>query len=191
LGNPPWLKVEWQEAGVLGDYEPEFVLRKLSASKLAMLRADTFNAIPALEDAWRSEYEGCEGMQNFLNAQQNYPVLRGVQTNLYKCFLPQAWRLGTQKGVAGFLHPEGIYDDPKGGQLRAAVYPRLRAHFQFQNELNLFVEVDHHAKFSSNIYSACPGSVGFEHISNLYAPQTIDACFEHSGSGDIPGLKDE
>lgn len=51
LGNPPWLKVEWQEAGVLGDYEPEFVLRKLSASKLAMLRADTFNAIPALEAA--------------------------------------------------------------------------------------------------------------------------------------------
>ena len=50
-------------------------------------------------------------MQNFLNAQQNYPVLRGVQTNLYKCFLPQAWRLGAQKGVAGFLHPEGIYDD--------------------------------------------------------------------------------
>lgn len=101
------------------------------------------------------------------------------------------WRLGAQKGVAGFLHPEGIYDDPKGGQLRAAVYPRLRAHFQFQNELNLFVEVDHHAKFSSNIYSASPSTVGFEHISNLYAPQTIDACFEHSGSGDIPGLKDE
>ncbi|EFW65232.1 hypothetical protein ECoD_01996 [Escherichia coli O157:H7 str. EC1212] len=191
LGNPPWLKVEWQEAGVLGDYEPEFVLRKLSASKLATLRIDTFNQIPALEAAWRSEYEGCEGMQNFLNAQQNYPVLRGVQTNLYKCFLPQAWRLGAQKGVAGFLHPEGIYDDPKGGQLRAAVYPRLRAHFQFQNELNLFVEVDHHAKFSSNIYSASPSTVGFEHISNLYAPQTIDACFEHSGSGDIPGLKDE
>ena len=191
LGNPPWLKVEWQEAGVLGDYEPEFVLRKLSASKLATLRVDTFNQIPALEAAWRSEYEGCEGMQNFLNAQQNYPVLRGVQTNLYKCFLPQAWRLGAQKGVAGFLHPEGIYDDPKGGQLRAAVYPRLRAHFQFQNELNLFVEVDHHAKFSSNIYSASPSTVGFEHISNLYAPQTIDACFEHSGSGDIPGLKDE
>ncbi|MGU4553926.1 hypothetical protein ACVUTM_22985, partial [Escherichia coli] len=191
LENPPWLKVEWQEAGVLGDYEPEFVLRKLSASKLATLRVDTFNQIPALEAAWRSEYEGCEGMQNFLNAQQNYPVLRGVQTNLYKCFLPQAWRLGAEKGVAGFLHPEGIYDDPKGGQLRAAVYPRLRAHFQFQNELNLFVEVDHHAKFSSNIYSASLGTVGFEHISNLYAPQTIDACFEHSGCGDIPGIKDE
>ncbi|EBS3666140.1 hypothetical protein DPD43_23155, partial [Salmonella enterica subsp. enterica serovar Telelkebir] len=191
LGNPPWLRVEWQEAGVLGDFEPEFVLRKLSASKLATLRIDTFNQIPALEEAWRSEYEGCEGMQNFLNAQQNYAVLAGQKANLYKCFLPQAWRLGARKGVAGFLHPEGIYDDPKGGQLRASVYPRLRAHFQFQNELNLFVEVDHHAKFSSNIYSASPSLVGFEHISNLYTPQTIDACFDHSGGGEIPGIKDE
>ena len=35
LGNPPWLKVEWNEGGVLGDYNPQFVLRKLSATKLA------------------------------------------------------------------------------------------------------------------------------------------------------------
>lgn len=191
LGNPPWLKVEWQEAGVLGDYEPEFVLRKLSASKLVTLREQTFNHIPELEAAWRSEYEGCEGMQNFLNAQQNYSVLSGQKANLYKCFLPQAWRLGAEKGVAGFLHPEGIYDDPKGGQLRAAVYPRLRAHFQFQNELSLFAEVDHHVKFSCNIYSSSLDDSEFVHISNLYTPQTIDTCFEHSGGGDIPGIKDE
>ncbi|EDR2128723.1 hypothetical protein GPO20_004798, partial [Salmonella enterica] len=31
----------------------------------------------------------------------------------------------------------------------------------------------------------------FEHISNLYTPQTIDACFDHSGGGEIPGIKDE
>ncbi|HCI4221462.1 TPA: class I SAM-dependent DNA methyltransferase [Klebsiella quasipneumoniae subsp. quasipneumoniae] len=191
LGNPPWLKVEWQEAGVLGDYEPEFVLRKLSASKLATLRADTFNAIPALEAAWRSEYEGCEGMQNFLNAQQNYPVLRGVQTNLYKCFLPQAWRLGAQKGVAGFLHPEGIYDDPKGGQLRASVYPRLRAHFQFQNQHMLF-PIAHRAKYSINIYTALPSlPVSFISIANLFSAKTIELCFAHDGSGEVGGIKDD
>ncbi|WP_410214773.1 DNA methyltransferase family protein [Klebsiella variicola] len=191
LGNPPWLKVEWQEAGVLGDYEPEFVLRKLSASKLAMLRVDTFNAIPALEDAWRSEYEGCEGMQNFLNAQQNYPVLRGVQTNLYKCFLPQAWRLGVQKGVAGFLHPEGIYDDPKGGQLRASVYPRLRAHFQFQNQHMLF-PIAHRAKYSINIYTALPSlPVSFISVANLFSAKTIELCFAHDGSGEVGGIKDD
>lgn len=191
LGNPPWLKVEWQEAGVLGDYEPEFVLRKLSASKLATLRVDTFNQIPALEAAWRSEYEGCEGMQNFLNAQQNYPVLRGVQTNLYKCFLPQAWRLGAEKGVAGFLHPEGIYDDPKGGQLRAAVYPRLRAHFQFQNQHMLF-PIGHRVKFSINIYTASPNqSVGFINIANLFSAKTIELCLAHDGSGEVGGIKDD
>ena len=191
LGNPPWLKVEWQEAGVLGDYEPEFVLRKLSASKLATLRIDTFNQIPALEAAWRSEYEGCEGMQNFLNAQQNYPVLRGVQTNLYKCFLPQAWRLGAEKGVAGFLHPEGIYDDPKGGQLRASVYPRLRAHFQFINETKLFTEVHNQTLFSINVYGPYSQIVAFSNIANLFIPQTIDACFEHKGEGIVPGIKEE
>ncbi|MCW0937424.1 class I SAM-dependent DNA methyltransferase [Pantoea sp. RG18] len=191
LGNPPWLKVEWQEAGVLGDYEPEFVLRKLSASKLVTLRDQIFNHIPALEDAWRSEYEGCEGMQNFLNAQQNYTVLRGVQTNLYKCFLPQAWRLGAKSGVAGFLHPEGIYDDPKGGQLRAAVYPRLRAHFQFINETKLFSEVHNQTLFSINVYGPFCFSPEFSHVSNLFIPQTIDASFEHKGEGIVPGIKEE
>ena len=28
LGNPPWIKVEWEEAGVLGDHNPAFVLRR-------------------------------------------------------------------------------------------------------------------------------------------------------------------
>ncbi|EMZ5184905.1 class I SAM-dependent DNA methyltransferase [Yersinia enterocolitica] len=190
LGNPPWLKVEWQESGVLGDYEPEFVLRNLSASKLANLREQIFNQIPALEDAWRSEYEGCEGMQNFLNAQQNYPVLRGVQTNLYKCFLPQAWRLGAEKGVAGFLHPEGIYDDPKGGQLRAAVYPRLRAHFQFVNVKKLFAEILHWVTYSINIYGPEKKTPQFNTMANLYLPNTIDASFCGDCYAPVPGLKD-
>ncbi len=51
--------------------------------------------------------------------------------------------LGSDQGVSGFLHPEGIYDDPKGGLFRAEVYPTIKEHFQFQNELNLFAEVDH------------------------------------------------
>jgi hypothetical protein len=69
----------------------------------------------------------------------------------------------------GFLHPEGVYDDPKGGILRAAIYPRLRDHYQFINELNLFLEVDHHAKYGVNVF-ACAGSNGalFHHASNLW-----------------------
>ncbi|MGE6150209.1 hypothetical protein ACLHZ5_20575 [Aeromonas media] len=191
LGNPPWLKVEWQEAGVLGDFEPEFVLRKLSASKLTTLRDEAFAQYPALEAAWLSEYEGCEGTQNYLNALQNYPVLKGTQTNLYKCFLPQAWRLGAEQGVSGFLHPEGIYDDPKGGLLRASVYPRLRAHFQFQNQRILF-PIGDRVKYSINIYTAAAGEqISFVNIANLFSPKTVGLCFEHDGSGEVGGIKDE
>lgn len=193
LGNPPWLKVEWQEAGVLGDYEPEFVLGRLSASKMATLRHETFNRIPLLENAWRNEYEGCEGMQNFLNAQQNYPVLRGVQTNLYKCFLPQAWRLGAQKGVAGFLHPEGIYEDPKGSQLRSVVYHRLRAHFQFVNVKKLFAEILHWVTYSINIYGSTKSECQFYSMANLYHPSTVELSFGNDFNSDtkVPGLKDD
>ncbi|MFQ2026145.1 hypothetical protein ACK355_13545 [Aeromonas veronii] len=191
LGNPPWLKVEWQEAGVLGDFEPEFVLRKLSASKLTTLRDEAFEQYPALEAAWRSEYEGCEGTQNYLNALQNYPLLAGQKANLYKCFLPQAWRLGAEQGVSGFLHPEGIYDDPKGGLLRASLYPRLRAHFQFHNELSLFAEVHHATMFSINIYGPQQSEPAFINMSNVYAVSSIDASFSHNNQSPVPGIKDE
>ena len=76
--------------------------------------------------------------QNFLSATQNYPELMGIRTNLYKCFLPQVWHFGNPSYIAGLLHPEGIYDDARGGHLRSLVYPRLRAHYQFQNEKLLF-----------------------------------------------------
>jgi hypothetical protein len=64
-----------------------------------------------------------------------YSLLQGQKTNLYKCFITRAWAIGFEQSVAAFLHPEGVYDDPRGGPLRAALYPRLRGHFQFINRL--------------------------------------------------------
>lgn len=116
LGNPPWRKVEWQEGGVLGDYNPRFVLHNLSAKQLTDEREAAFVRSPELEHAWFAELTEAEGSQAFLNATQNYPQLKGLQTNLYKCFLPRAWANVNGQGVSGFLHPEGIYDDPKGGK---------------------------------------------------------------------------
>lgn len=52
-------------------------------------------------------------MGQFLNATQNYPLLKGQQSNLFKCFLPLVWQVGS--GVQALLHPEGPYDDPNGG----------------------------------------------------------------------------
>ena len=189
LGNPPWIKVEWKEAGVLGDFDPSLVLRKRSAVELTRGRDGAFERLDGLREAWIGEAEESEATQAFLNAMQNYQVLAGQQTNLYKCFIPQAWMIGGEAGVTGFLHPEGIYDDPKGGAFRREVYSRLRSHFQFQNSLMVF-PIAHRSQFSVNVYGASRQSPRFDHIANLFVPATVDASVGHHGGGDVPGIKD-
>ena len=72
LGNPPWLKIEWNEAGILGEVNPLFAIRKLNATEISKLRADAFTRFSGLREAWTAELEEAEATQNFLNAFQNY-----------------------------------------------------------------------------------------------------------------------
>jgi hypothetical protein len=191
LGNPPWLRVEWNEAGILGEVNPLFAIRKLNATEIAKLRADAFARFPGLQEAWTAELEESEATQNFLNATQNYPLLKGMKANLYKCFLPLGWKIAGAKGIAGYLHPEGPYDDPEGGGLRENLYRRLRNHFQFVNEGHLFAEVHNLTKYSVNVYGPDRGKVLFDNLANLFFPATIDASFNHDGTGTVGGYKDE
>ena len=188
IGNPPWIKIEWNEQGVLADANPMFAVKKLTAAQT------THERQTALENAhthsmYFAEYEMLSGEQNFLNAVQNYPALKGQQTNLFKCFLPLSWEKTNESGIAAFVHPEGVYDDPKGGALREMLYPRLRYHFQFANERKLFPEVDHHTQFSLNVYGG-PLMVSFDTISNLYDAKSIVECYQGEASAPIPGIKD-
>ncbi len=127
LGNPPWIKVEWNEKALLSDFDPRFVLRRHSAKQSADRRNAMFAEYEYAQSEYIIECVITDGMAAYFNAVQNYPLLKGVQSNLYKCFLPQVWRVGC--GVQALLHPEGPYDDPKGGNLRAASYLRLRTHY--------------------------------------------------------------
>ncbi len=189
VGNPPWLKVEWEEKGVIGDTDPMVLIRKVSASELAKRRSEALTTNPDLSPAYLEEFEGQNGSQDFLNAVANYPLLKGSQTNLFKCFLPLSWRLASQQGCQGFLHPEGVYDDPKGGALREVLYERLRNHFQFQNQLILF-PIGHRVKYSLNIYGPSR-QPSFIHLANLFHAKTVDACFVHDGNGAVGGIKTE
>src|SRR5690554_2232471 len=190
LGNPPWRKVEWEEGGILGDHNPAFVLRNLSAKQLTDQREAAFERSPQLEQAWFAELAEAEGSQAFLNATQNYPQLAGQKANLYKCFLPRAWANVNEQGVSGFLHPEGIYDDPKGGGFRREVYHRLRAHHQYQNEKKLF-PIGNRNKFSVNIYGPYREEVIFDNIANLFVPSTVDGSYVDPVNRLVGGIKNE
>lgn len=187
IGNPPWIKVEWKEQNVLSDKNPMFAVKKLTANETIKYREDALEN-DTIRSIYFSEYEIMSGMRSYLNATENYPDLKGIQANLYKCFLPQAWQFNCKEGVSAFIHPEGIYDDPKAGEFRGKLYQRLKYHFQFQNELMLFHEVAHRATFSLNIYSE-QGKVSFDSISNIFAAKCVDECYSNFNIRQIPLLK--
>lgn len=189
IGNPPWIRIEWNEKNLLGETQPQFSIKDLSATQATALRENALSDLNTFR-TYFAEYCMISGEQSFLNALQNYPNLVGMKANLYKCFLPQAWAYGTQAGISAFIHPDGVYDDPKGGKLREVLYPRLRRHFQFINELRLFSEVHHSTVFALNVYGRTQ-SVAFDSISNLFDARTIDSCYNGEQYGNVPGIKDE
>ena len=188
IGNPPWIKLEWNETSVLGDLNPQLIVKKMASSARVKLRDSILNA-EVDRKMYLGEYIGTAGALSFYNSTSNYPELAGQQTDLFKCFLPMVWRIGNHSGVSALVHPNSVYDDANGGTLRKCIYPRLRKHFRFENEFKLFREVGNAMKFSLNVYSNCE-TEAFEAIFNLFTPVTIDECYSVTDVL-VQGIKDD
>lgn len=142
-GNPPWIKLEFDEVGIISEKYPEVAIRRTSAPDVRRKRDELFSIDPQLEKLYRAEEidNTCSGV--FLNAYQNYPLLVGQQTNLYKCVITNGMEMMGMDGYMGLLTPESIYFEINGQPLRRELYKHLMYHFQYQNELRLFAEIHH------------------------------------------------
>lgn len=80
IGNPPWLKMTWKEEGILSDKNPIFAVKKMSANEISKARMDVLKKDKI---SYLNEFESMAGIQNYLNASQNYICLKGQQTNLW------------------------------------------------------------------------------------------------------------
>ncbi|MEQ9080757.1 MAG: hypothetical protein RLP09_43235 [Sandaracinaceae bacterium] len=190
VGNPPWIRLDWNEQGVLSDLEPRIALDGLSATETAKRRALVLSRVGP--SRYLTGAENVLGIQAALGSVQSYPLLRGSRVNLYKCFITLGWRIGSTRGQVALVHQDGIFDDPKGGALRAALYPRLQHAYRFKNELMLFAEVDHQRPYCMTVTSAAPGErVALAQMSNLYHPKTVADSWTHDGVGEAPGIKDD
>jgi hypothetical protein len=183
VGNPPWIKVEWNEGGVLGDFEPLLCVRDVSAPDVAKIRTKALHSDQTLRQAYCDEYVAHAGLKALLGSGSYFPLLEGVSPNLYKAFLPRVWDSLSDRGAAGLLHPEGIYEHPKGQALRAEAYRRLRNHFQFENELLLFNDIGGTRRFSANVYGPVSEQVSFRNVANLFSVHTLEACTRGAISG--------
>ena len=115
LGNPPWVKVVRREKEVLSDFDPKLMIRKTSAPYIRSQRTHIVGSIEKCRESLLTHICECDSLQSFFGSTQNYALLRGLITNLFKCFLPQSWMVTNWLGISALLHPEGVYEDPRGG----------------------------------------------------------------------------
>jgi hypothetical protein len=83
-GNPPWLKLQFEEKTVIAEKFPEIEIRNVSAPAIRQIQSKFFED-DRLKEIYYDDMIGTECTSVFLNAGQNYPLLVGQQTNLYKC----------------------------------------------------------------------------------------------------------
>ncbi len=188
-GNPPWVRPDWDEVGVLAEFDPWW---QLANKALESTKEDRRNELLASADTLRQflfERGTQAGLSAHLSSSEDRPVLAGLHPDMYRCFMERAWRSMARHGVVSLVHPESHFTELRANGLRRATYTRLRRHWQFRNELSLF-DVDHHNVFGVHVYGPA-SDVAFLQGAALYHPETVTRSLHHDGSGDEPGVKDE
>ena len=189
LGNPPWIKASWQDAQALDELDPLLGVRGAKSAAYNKARPKLLEQGHERDEYFR-EFRRSEGAVVFLNSARMYPELKGIQTNLYKNFLVRFWELLSDYGVGALLHQQGVFDDSRGGLLRNHYYARLRRHYQFRNEKQLF-PILHTRTYNMNIFGTARPNPDFSVVFGLFHPRTIAECRDESRRCDpIPGTKD-
>src|SRR5699024_5825964 len=129
------------------------------------------------------------GNRAFLSDDSTYPIISGLRTDLYRCFMEETWRNQRYNGVVALVHPETHFTDDKAQSLRRETYLRIRRHWQFINELRLF-EIHNLVAYGVHIYGRENFEPSFMMASSLYHPETVERSLTHNGDGPEPGLKD-
>jgi hypothetical protein len=189
IGNPPWIKIEWKEKGVLSEDNPDIVLKNKKVKEIAEIRerqlTNNYN-----RQKYLNEYVNIAGQQSFLSSYL-FKELKGVHLNLYKTFIILGFKIGNPKATISIIHQDGIYEDKRGYSLREFLYKKLVYYFQYVNELKLFQDINNPKKYGCSIFSNSNNEeISFYSISNLFHPRTIDDSFENSDNR-ILGIKDD
>ncbi|MFF7137721.1 Eco57I restriction-modification methylase domain-containing protein [Streptomyces sp. NPDC008196] len=190
VGNPPWVRLDWQDNLALAEHDAWFGIHEKSPENMKQPRRISKLSDTDVLRSYLADLSAWAGTTETLRAPVDHKHLEGLRTNLFMNFMERSWRNIKNDGVAGLIHPDSHLSDPNAQMLRSATYRHLRRHFQFTNELKLFSEIDHTETFGIHIYG-CPREPEFINANFLFHPDTIDLSLKHDGSGDIPGIQFE
>ncbi|MFF7039144.1 hypothetical protein ACIP4T_11965 [Streptomyces massasporeus] len=190
VGNPPWVRPDWDAAAVYAEQEPWFELaEKPSTEEKAHHRAEVLRSPRALAYVL-AEATHTSGQAAVYGSPQMYPLLQGTRPDLYRAFMSQVWAHSSADGTSGMVHPDSHFTGDKEGTIREAAYQRLRIHADFVNPGHRFFPkpVDENTHFGVHIYGRRAG-IDFVHLSWLVSVDTLRDSLRHDGSGAPPGVK--
>ncbi|MDN5914706.1 MAG: restriction endonuclease subunit M [Pseudonocardia sp.] len=188
VGNPPWVRPDWDDALVLAEDDAWFGLA--TQPPVAVVRERRTAVLGRHGDTrYLDERASLAGTSTHLGSGIDRPLLGGTQPDLYRCFMDRTWKSLHPAGAIGLIHPESHFTEARAAVLRRATYPRLRRRWQFRNVFKkLFDEIDNGSEFGVFVYGA-PRDIGFLSASSLYWPDVVDRSLAHDGLGDEPGLR--
>ena len=189
LGNPPWVRPQTNVDALLAEGDPWWQLALKPSETARSFRRDATLALPGIRDLVIGATVDVAATQGYLGSLQAYPLLGGLQPDLYRCFMELTWKHTSVNGIATLIHPETHFTDDNTALLRENTYVRLRRHWQFINELKLY-EIQDQKRYGVHIYGDPVNNVHFMMASSLYHPDTVERSLKHDGSGDEPGAKD-
>ena len=190
LGNPPWVRPEWDEDTVLAERDPWFELVGGDAVEDRPTHRQAILERTSGRRFYLDEFTITTSVASFLANPATYPLISGTQPDFYRGFMCQTWAHTGQYGTVGLLHPDTHLEGVREGKLRAAAYHQLRMHASFVNGGNWAFPppVDHNVEFAINIYGPAD-DVHFLQASKLYGAAVFTESLEHDGTGELPRVK--
>jgi hypothetical protein len=189
LGNPPWVRPQTGMDALLAEGDPWWQLTLKPSEAARDNKREATLAHPGIRALVSNATTEVAATAAYLGSSQAYPLLVGLQPDLYRCFMENTWNHSSVHGAVALIHPETHLTDEKAGLLRENTYLRLRRHWQFINELQLY-DVAHQQRYGVHVYGNPAGKVRFLTASSLYHPDTVERSMRHDGTGDEPGIKD-
>jgi hypothetical protein len=190
VGNPPWVRPRSDEAALLAEGDPWWQLAEKPTQAQVREKRQATLALDGMLDLFVDGTTSVSQTADFIGDAATYSVLRGLQPDLYRAFMVRSWTSSSSGGVVALVHPESHFKEDKARHLRAAAYRRLRRHWQFINELQLF-EIGHTRTYGVHVYGKPEDEPKFIMAASLYHPETVSRSLVHDGSGAVPGLKDD
>ncbi|MHA0285624.1 DNA methyltransferase [Mycobacterium sp. C3-094] len=187
-GNPPWVRPIADSNALLAEGDPWFELAIKPTQAEWHAKRESALAIPGVSALLVEGTGEVSALAAFVGNARQFLLLKGLQPDLYRCFMGLTWRHMSPSGVVSLVHPETHFTDEKAGPLREATYRRLRRHWQFINELLLF-DIGDQFVFGIHVYGP-PRDPLFLSSASLYHPDTVVRSLNHDGSGPEPGIKD-